>query len=98
MPAPTQQQRLQFMQSQAAHIEPRARMIEHGSIQYPDLVGISREASPHADVITYYSYDGTGDMVDIANRGNDIPLVQISEAQHNVGIHWKAIGLRLDRP
>ena len=83
--------RLQFMESQAAYIESRSRMIMHGSIQYPSLVGISREASPFADVITYYSWDGTGDMVDLANRGTDYPFVEVTQAQHNVPIEWKAL-------
>ena len=87
----TLQNRLQFMESQAAFIESRARMIQHGSIQYPDLVGIDREASPYADVITYYSWDGSGDMVDISNRGNDYPFVQVSQQQHNVNIEWKGL-------
>ena len=91
MPMPTLQQRLTFMESQAAHIESRVRMIQHGSIQYPELVGISREASPHADSIVYYSFDGTGDMIDLANRGNDFPLVQLLENQHTVSIQWKGL-------
>ena len=66
-------------------------MIKYGSIQYPDLVGISREASPHADVITYYSYDGTGTMADIANRATDYPFVETAQQQHNVDIHWKGL-------
>ena len=84
-------QQLQFMESQAAHIESYVRMIQHGSIQHPELVGISREANPHADSVVYYSYDGTGEMVDLANRGNDIPLVQTQEEQHTVRIEWKAL-------
>ena len=87
----TLQQRLAFVESQAAHIEPEARMIRHGSIQYSRLVGISREASPHADSIVYYSYDGTGEMIDIANRGNDFPLVQLLEEQHTVPIQHKGL-------
>ena len=83
--------RFQFMESQAAYIESEARMIKYGSIQYPDLVGISREASPHADVITYYSYDGTGTMADIANRATDYPFVETAQQQHNVDIHWKGL-------
>ena len=86
-----QQNRLQFVESQAAHIEANARMVQHGSIQYPELVGISREASPYADVITYYSWDGTGDMIDLSNRGNDYPFVQVSQQQHNVNIEWKGL-------
>jgi hypothetical protein len=69
---PTLQQRLTFLESQAAHIEPEARQIQHGYIQYPKLVGISREASPYADTITYYSYDGTGEMIDIATAATII--------------------------
>ena len=87
----TLQQRLQFMQSQAAHVESRVRMIRHGSIQYHGLVGISREANPHADSILYYSYDGTAEMGDLANRANDYPLVNVQEDQHTVPIHWKGI-------
>ena len=87
----TLQQRLTFMESQAAHIESRVRMIQYGSIQHPALVGISREASPHADSIVYYSFDGTGDMIDLANRGNDYPLVQLLEEQHTVSIQWKGL-------
>ena len=83
--------RFQFMESQAAYIEPDARMIKYGHIQYPDLVGIDRAASPHADVITYYSYDGTGTMVDIANRATDYPFVETAQQQHNVDIHWKGL-------
>ena len=83
--------RLQFMESQAAYIESRARMIQHGSIQYPSLVGIERSASPFADVITYYSWDGTGDMIDLANRANDYPMVEVTQAQHNVPIEWKGL-------
>ena len=84
-------QSLNFVESQAASIEPRVRMLRRGSIQYPDLVGITREANPHADSIVYYSYDGTGTMIDVANRASDIPLVDVSEQQHTVGIHWKAL-------
>ena len=87
----TLQTRLQYMESQAAYIESRARMIQYGSIQYPELVGISREASPYADAITYYSWDGTGDMIDIANRGNDYPFVEVSQQQHNVRVEWKGL-------
>ena len=87
----TLEQRLAFVESQAAHIEPRARMIQHGYIQYPQLVGISREASPHADSIIYYSYDGTGEMIDVANRGNDFPLVELLQEQHTVPIQWKGL-------
>ena len=84
-------QQLQFLQSQAAHIESRVRMIEHGSIQYPALVGISREASPHADSIIYYSFDHSGTMVDLANRANDFPNVEITEDQHSVQIQHKGL-------
>ena len=87
----TLQQRFTFMESQAAHIESRVRMIQHASIQYPDLVGISREASPHADSIVYYSFDATGEMTDLANRANDLPLVSIMEQQHTVPIQWKGL-------
>ena len=79
------------MESQAAFIESRSRMIQYGSIQYPELVDISREASPFADVITYYSWDGTGDMIDLANRANDYPFVEVTQAQHNVPIEWKGL-------
>ena len=85
------EQNFAFMESQAAYIESQARMIQHGSIQYPDLVGISREASPHADSIVYYTYNGSGSMVDIANRGTDYPFVEVQQAQHTVPIHWKAL-------
>ena len=84
-------QQLQFMESQAAHIESRVRVIQHGTIQYSELVGISREASPHADSIVYYTSDGTGEMVDLANRANDLPLVQVSLAQHTVPIQHKGL-------
>ncbi len=84
-------QQMTFLESQAAHIESRVRMIKHASIQYPALVGISREASPHADSILYYSFDGTGEMVDLANRGNDFPLVELLEQQHSVSIQWKGL-------
>ena len=83
--------RLQFMEAQSAFIESRSRMIQYGSIQYPELVDISREASPFADVITYYSWDGTGDMIDLANRANDYPFVEVTQAQHNVPIEWKGL-------
>ena len=88
---PTLQQQFQFLESRAAHIESRVRMIEHGTIQYPQLVGISREANPHADSILYYSYDGTGEMVDLANRANDFPNVAVVENQHSVNIQWKGL-------
>ena len=79
------------MESQAAHIESRVRMIQYGYIQYPELMSISREASPYADAHTYYSWDGTGDMIDIVNRGNDYPFVEVSQQQHNVRIEWKGL-------
>ena len=83
--------RLQFMESQAAYIESRSRMIQHGTIQYPSLVGIERSASPFADTVTYYSWDGTGDMIDLANRATDYPFVEVTQAQHNVNIEWKGL-------
>ena len=91
MPVAGQQRVLQFIESQAAHIESRVRMIEHGDIQYPELVGISREASPYADSIVYYSWDGSGRMADIANAATDFPFLDITENQHSVGIHWKGL-------
>ena len=66
----------------------------HGSIQYPSLVGIERSASPFADTITYYSWDGTADMIYLANRGNDYPIVEVEQAQHNVNIEH--LGLAYD--
>ena len=84
-------QQFQFVESQAAYRESMARMIQHGSIQHPGLVFISREANPNADSIIYYSYDGTGSMIDVANRASDIPVVAVERAQHTVGIHWKAL-------
>ena len=85
------QSQFQFMESQAAHIESTVRMIMYADIQYPRLVGISREADPHSDSIIYYSYDGTGTMVDLANRANDYPFVEVSQEQHLVGVHWKGL-------
>ena len=82
---------LQYVESQAAHIESRVRMIEYGDIQYPGLIGISREASPNADTIIYYSTDGSGKMADIGNSATDFPFVEVTEAQHSVPIHWKGL-------
>ena len=83
--------RLAFMESQAAHIESRVRMVQHGSIQYPQLVGISREANPHADSIVYYSYDGAGEMADLANRAMDYPFVETTQRQHTVSLQWSGL-------
>ena len=88
---PTLAQRFQFMESQAAHIESKTRIIRHGTIQYAELVGISRDASPHADSILYYSADHTGQMVDLANRATDIPLVNVQKDQHIVPIQHKGL-------
>ena len=87
----TLQSRLQFMESNASFIESEARMVKHGFIQYPDLVGISRAASPHNDTIRYYSYDGTGTMVDIANGATDYPRVATTRTAHDVAIEWKGL-------
>ena len=32
-------------------------------------------------------------MIYLANRGNDYPLVEVTQAQHNVNIEWGA-GIR----
>ena len=88
MPVAGQQRVLQFVESQAAHIESRVRMIQHPHIQYPELVGISHEASPYADSIVYYSYDGSGRMKDIGNNATDFPFVGITEVLPTGGIHW----------
>ena len=87
----TQQSQLAFMESQSAYIEREARMIQHGDINYPGMTFIDRAASPYASVITHYSYDGTGSMIYLANRGDDYPLVQVQQAQHNVNIEWAAL-------
>ena len=79
------------MESNASFIESEARMVKHGFIQYPDLVGISRAASPHNDTIRYYSYDGTGTMVDIANGATDYPRVATTRTAHDVAIEWKGL-------
>ena len=91
MPVAGQQRVLQFVQSQAAHIESRVRLIEYGHIQYPELVSISRDASPYADSIVYYSSDGSGRMSDISNTATDFPFLSVTEDQHTVGIHWKGL-------
>ena len=88
---PSLDQQLAFLESQASYIEPRARMIMYGSIQYPDLVPIDRSASPWADNIIHYTYDGTGDMIDLANRANDFPIVDVSQKQHSVLIEHKGL-------
>lgn len=91
MPVAGQQRVLQFVQSQAAHIESRVRLIEYGHIQYPEFVSISRDASPYADSIVYYSSDGSGRMSDISNTATDFPFLSVTEDQHTVGIHWKGL-------
>ena len=80
-----------FLVSQAAHIESKIRLIKYSEIQYPELLGIDRSASPYADTITYFSSDGTGTMIDISNKGNDFPFVDESLAQHNVDVYWKGL-------
>ena len=30
-------------------------------------------------------------MIDLSNRGNDYPFVQVSQQQHNVNIEWKGL-------
>ena len=87
----TLQSRLQFMESQAAFIEPRMRIIRRERIRYQDFVRINREASPYADVIIYYSGDHTGEMADLANRTNNYPQVNVQEEQHIVRIAWKGL-------
>lgn len=89
--ATTLNQRLQYMESQAAHIEPRMRMVKRERIRYAELFPIVREASPYADVIIYYSGDSTGEMGDLANRANDYPLVQVQSQQHTQRIAWKGL-------
>ena len=86
-----QESAFQFMESQAAHIESRVRVIQHGTIQYAALVFISREASPHADSIVYYSADSVGEMIDLSNRATDLPLVQVTKQQLSVPIRHKAL-------
>ena len=88
---PTLQQRFQFMESTAAHVESRVRRIKYATIQYPSLVYISREASPAADTIVYYTSSGAGEMIDYANRATDIPLISVSMDQHTVQIRHKAL-------
>ncbi len=88
---PLGQSSFQFLESQAASIEASVRMVEYATIQYPDLTPIDRTHSPDADVIIYYSGDAVGSMTEIGNMATDIPLINVTTQQHQVGI--EAAGL-----
>ena len=87
---------LAFLQSQAAHIERKVYQIKYANIQYPGLVPVDTSAAPWSDQIIYYSEDGQGQVEWFANRGTDIPLVNIQRMQHNVRIEGLAIGYDYD--
>ena len=81
-----------YLVSQRAHIESAAYAIKYADIQYPKIVPVDTSAHEWARSIIHYSTDSVGQAQILANRADDFPLVNISRAQHAVGVEMAGIG------
>lgn len=87
-----QEQALGFLESQIAHIERDVYRIKYGSIQYHQLIPVSRAAHEWARTITYYSMDSVGRADFVSQRGQDMPLADTTRTQYNVNAEMLGIG------
>jgi len=86
------QSTLNFVVSQASHVESGVYRVQYGDIQYPDLVPVDTSAHPWAKTVTFYSMDKIGAAEFISGHGDDIPMVDVSMSQFESGVHMAGIG------
>ena len=83
---------LGFLRSEVNHIETQAYMTKYPDIQYSMLVPVDTEAPEWVRGVTHFSHDITGRAQFLGNRANDIPLADITRAQHDVIVETASIG------
>jgi len=85
---------LGFVESTLTHVESKVYEVEYRHIVYQDIVPVSNEAGEGATSVTYYSIDGATMGKFIGSNAIDVPLADISTAQHIVPVELGATGYK----
>lgn len=92
MPLTIDQSTINFVRSQATHVEAAVYRTQYAEIQYPDLIPVDTSANPWTKTITFQSMDSVGMAEWISGYSKDVPLVNFSQSQFESGVHMAAIG------
>ena len=92
MTSPNYQQIYSFLVDQSSSIETRAYNRRYPSIRHTRLVPVVTEGNPWAPGMVHFSYDATGAAEFLNQRSQRFPLVDVSQAIHNVAIEPIGIG------
>ena len=88
----TMRDTLGFLTAQSAHIETEVFQRQYEPVTYPELAYVDTSAWDYAESVIHYSQDFTGRPALLAQRGTDIPMVNVQRAQHIVPVHEYALG------
>ena len=92
MTTPSYQAMYSFLIDQTSNIEARAYERRYPAIRHTRLVPVVTEGNPWAPGMVHFSYDATGQADFLNQRADDFPLVDITQARHNVAIEPLGIG------
>lgn len=85
---------LGFVESTLTFVEAKVYETQYRHIVYQDIVPVSNEAGEGATSVTYYSVDGATMGKFIGSNAIDVPLSDISTAQHIVPVELGAVGYK----
>lgn len=88
------QSTLNFLVSQASHIESEVYKKKYPDVQYQDLIPIDTSANDWAQTVTFFSMDHTGKAKLISGNGDDIPFADVMLNKYESSIQTAATGYR----
>ena len=90
------QDNLSFLTDQAARIEETVYRRRYPDVQYPELTPVETGTFPWITLITHFSSDGSGRPRWFSIRANDIEMVDVTRAKHEVPVESAAVGYDYD--
>lgn len=92
MTTPNYQQIYSFLVDQSSNVESRAYNRRYPAIRHTRIIPTVTEGNPWAPGMVHFSYDATGQAEFLNQRSGRFPLVDVTQAIHNVAIEPLGIG------
>lgn len=83
---------LGFVVQQQSHIEAQVLKKPYPAIRYAEMIPVDTSATPFAASVTHFSQDYAGRAKFINGKGDDIPLVNISNTKYEMTVNTAGVG------
>jgi len=83
---------LSFLFSELTFVEQEVLRQPYPEIKYPSILPVSTEASDWAESIAFKTIDFAGEPELLADRAQDVPLLDVASSKGSVSVHDYALG------